>query len=140
MNWLWMAILTSILWGLCYASTEQIVKHINIKTYLAISSFLCFIGFSIFAYLEPPQENFKENFQKAIPWIVISVFASFLGSFCSTYAIKHGGASLSAVIEISYPVWVVLFASVFSGQNNFSLNLLVGGFMIFLGTVFVIRS
>ncbi|MEI8270874.1 MAG: DMT family transporter [bacterium] len=140
MNWLAMAILTSVLWGLCYASTEQIVKHINVKTYLAISSFICCIGFCIFAYFEPSQKDFNEKFLKALPWIAISIVSSFLGSFCSTYAIKHGGASLSAVIEISYPVWVVLFTSIFSWQNNFSTNLFLGGSLIFLGTVLVIRS
>lgn len=140
MNWLLMAILTSILWGLCYASTEQIVKYINIKTYLAISCFFCFWGYAILSYLEPSQENFKDNLLKASPWIIISIFASFFGSYCSTYAIKHGGASLSAIIEISYPVWVVLFSSAFSGQNNFNINILYGGIMIFIGTVLVIRS
>lgn len=140
MNWLIMAILTSVLWGLCYACTEQIVAQINMKTYLAISSFCCFIGFSILAYLEPYQEDFKEKLLISLPWIFVSVLSSFAGSYCSTYAIKHGGASLSAVIEISYPVWVIIFTSLFSWQNNFSMNIFIGGSLIFLGTFLVVRN
>ena len=139
MTWLFMAILTSILWGLCYASTEQIVKYISMKTYLAISALCCFIGFSILAYFEPAQHDFKEKFIISLPWIAISIASSFAGSYCSTYAIKHGGASLSAVIEISYPVWVIVFTSIFSWQNNFNMNIFIGGSLIFLGTFLVIR-
>ena len=140
MNWLLMAILTSVLWGLCYASTEQIVKNINLKTYLAISSFVSCIGFTILAYFEPLPQDFKEKFLTSLPWIFVSTAASFAGSYCSVYAIKHGGASLSAVIEISYPVWVIIFTSVFSWQNNFNMNIFLGGSLIFLGTYLVVRT
>lgn len=137
-----MALATSILWGACYASTEMTVKYVDIKSYLTISSIVSCIGFLLWGYLDGSihKDLTGGKLSVALPWILISSIAAFVGSYCSVAAVKYGGASLASIIEISYPVWVIAFTSLICWRNNFSSSLILGGLLIFLGTVVVVRG
>lgn len=141
MNWLYLALLTAILWGLCYSSTEQIVKYIDMKSYLILSCLFSCIGFSIWGYLDgTTSKDLNPNVTIPWVWIFISSITSFFACYCSVAAVKCGGASLASVIEISYPIWVVIFVSIINGKSSLNLNMLIGGILIFLGTAVVIRG
>ncbi len=135
-----MALLTSILWGSYYASVEQIVKHIDIKTNLIIHYAISLFGFSVWSYFDGSFKEDLTKIQTIMPWMLISSVSTFIAAYCSVAAVKSGGASLASIIEISYPVWVVLFTSIISKKNNFTPNIIFGGLLIFIGTLLVVKS
>ena len=140
--WVLMSLATAILWGICYSSTGEIVKWIDIKTYLMISCLMSFIGFLVWGACDNSlnRDMLSFNMEKARPWVIISSLSSFLACYCSVSAVKYGGASLAAIIEISYPVWVVVFTYLMFGKGGITINTVLGGILIFLGTVVVVRG
>ena len=133
------AILTAIFWGLTMASTERVVEHVNIKTYLFFScviSAVLFLGLGL-ADHSLIKDISKEN--KGVGWIVLSSLAAFVASYCSVSAVKYSGASVSSLIECSYPLTTIIFCYLLSGKNNLSASTIIGGTCIVLGTIIVAR-
>lgn len=81
-----------------------------------------------------------DNFYLVLPWIILSSITSFLACFFSVNAVKYCGASTAAMIEISYPLWVILFTWLIKGESNLNFNTLLGGFFILVGTYIVIKG
>ncbi len=141
MNWLLLALSTAILWGICYSSTEQIVKHVDIKSYLTASCLLSGLGFLIWGLVDGTLiKDLSNDTSNSWWWIILSSLTSFLACYCSVSAVKYGGASLASIIEISYPLWVVVFTSIINGKNNVSQSFVIGGLLIFCGTFIVVRG
>lgn len=140
--WFYMAFSTAILWGVYYACNEQIQKHIDLKTYLCISFLVNLTGYAIWALSSGVLQDdlSSPRIYKAMPWIIICCMASFIGNYCSVAAVKYGGAAYASIIEISYPVWVVIFVSIINGKNEITLKTMIGGIIIFLGTLLVIKT
>jgi len=140
--WFYMAMATAILWGFSYTCSEQIVKHVDSKTYLCISCMFSFVCFGLWGFLtkEIQQDVSSGKIYIALPWIIGCCIASFIANYCSVAAVKYGGASYASIIEISYPFWVVIFVSIINGKNEITLKTMIGGVIIFLGTLLVIKS
>jgi len=68
----------------------------------------------------------------------IVMFTSVIASLLLYKAIHSSNASLASLIEITYPVFVVIFAMVIFGENHLSSTVMVGGSLIMLGTGIVI--
>jgi uncharacterized membrane protein len=73
-------------------------------------------------------------------FIILSSISGFLASYCSVTAVKLGGPVNPAIVEVSYPIFAALFCYILFGQNTINFNVIIGGCLIALGTVFVIRS
>lgn len=142
MFWFYMSLATAVLWGITYASTEQIVKTVDMKTYLAISCIVSATIYLIWGYFDGciKKDLAGEQIYIASPWITLSCLCSFFACYCSVAAVKYGGASYASIIEISYPVWVIVFTSMITGKNQVTLSTILGGVLIFLGTLVVMRS
>jgi drug/metabolite transporter (DMT)-like permease len=136
------ALLTAILWGACYSSTEQVVKHIDSRIYLLFSCLLSAILFFIWiVYDGTINEAFDvSRLRSSWPFILFSSFASFFACFFSLQAVKSSGAANAAIVEISYPLWTAFFLFLLFGKNCFTPSFLIGGFFITIGTLIVSRS
>jgi len=137
--WLYLALATAILWGLTYASTEQVVKFMDVKTYLTYS---CLVGAFLYltwgGYDGTLLKDYREhNLWKGIGFATLSSLCAFAASYCSVAAVKSGGATYASIVEISYPIWVVIFIYLLTGVNTLSWNVLGGGLLIFIGTIVV---
>ena len=70
-------------------------------------------------------------------FLVFGIVSFTLGNFLILSSIQSKNATLSGMIEISYPLFIAIFAYLFFKENQISLATLVGGLLIF-GGVFVI--
>jgi len=140
MTWLFLALLTAIFWGLTYASTEQVTRFVDPKTYLTFSCVVGAILYSLWGYFDGTlsKDLNTGGLQKGIGFALLASLAAFIASYCSVAAVKLGGASYASIVEISYPVWVVAFLWLMTGANTLSWNMVIGGLVIFAGTTIVL--
>lgn len=140
--WAWLAVATAVLWGVTYTCSSYITKHIDVKTSLAIQCLLQTIIALIWVSLDGCliKDLVKGNFLPIWPVFLLATISSFVACYCSIASVKYGGAEFASMIEISYPIFVIIFASLAKGRIDVSWNTIIGGIIIAIGTVFVIRS
>lgn len=142
MMWFWLALATAILWGLTYTCTEVITKSVGINTYLTLS---CLISTILYAAIgtytgEIKRDLSGNNLYDVWPFLLTGFICSFVACYASVSAVKMGGASFASIVEISYPLWVILFTSLLNGRSQVNIQTVIGGIIIFVGTVFVVKS
>jgi uncharacterized membrane protein len=138
MSWLILALLTAVFWGLTYSSTQMVVKHIDPKTYLTFSCLLGTFLYSIWGLFDGSLIRDIPNFNKTFWFAMLASLSAFVASYCSVNAVLLGGATRASIVEISYPLWVVVFLWFLTGTNNLNWNVALGGLTIFAGTAIVL--
>ncbi len=134
--WLYYALLTAVSWGLCYTACSQILKVSDKYAYLTAISLANFVFWLATAILNNSQ---LESLKNAKMWLVVAIFTSLLGNFCSLKAIEGKNAVLAAAVEISYPVWCWLFTFLLIGVEPISYRVAGGIVLIFLGTLLLME-
>ena len=135
-----LALLTSIFWGMTYAATQMVTRFVDPKTYLIFSCLLSASLYSLWGYLDGSlyKDLSEGNLNKTINFALLASLAAFIASFCSVMAVKLNGATMASVVEISYPVFVIVFLYFITGINNFNWIVTLGGLTIFAGTAIVL--
>lgn len=138
--WFIFSISAAILWGITYVLDEKIFKHISISTALAIFCFftsLTMVLYSVFT------KNFKIDFNKIISspkllfLILCAIVTSTVAEFMIGSSIQAKNATLSSLIEISYPLFTILFSYLIYKEIRISLSVALGGILIFTGTFLI---
>lgn len=134
------AVLAAIIWGFDYALAEKMLEKLSITTIatsqLLISGFI-FAGFALFS------DTLKSDIltlQKDTPLLVL-FFTSIL-IFCSGFflifkSIEVSNATIAGLIEISYPLFIILATWVLLKKTYLSPAIIIGGIFICSG-VFII--
>lgn len=137
MAWFYYAMAASVLWGFGYALSERVVKDdlptsffvltqgiIGVILYLAI----CLYFGTIKTGVEALQANPKI-------WLNLGLvaFSTTLGIFFIYMAIVGKNASMANMIEITYPVFTILFAWLLFRDVQVNWTTALGGLLIFSG-------
>ena len=134
--WILLATSASMFWGMSYVFSEQIYKHISVLTSLAIEMF--FISLAIGA-IAVYKGVFKTDLiaigsSSRLFWLLIaSMVTFFLGELGIGYAIAGKDATLAGLIEISYPLFIALFAYLFYQERALNVGTALGGLFVFAG-------
>lgn len=134
--WLLFATLASMFWGLVYVIDEQIYKYISVPTTLAIHTFFTALILVVVVYFSG---SFKTDFEtiassNRVVWLLIAgTVALVIAELFIGFSISAKNATLAGLIEISYPLFIVLFSFLFLGSYALNAGTLVGGSLIFLG-------
>ncbi len=73
-------------------------------------------------------------------WLVVSIVASCIGGLCIYHAIGGRNATVASLIEISYPLFVALFAWLFFRELQINWQTALGGLLILSGVSIVFLS
>ena len=74
-------------------------------------------------------------------WIIACIgLIGLVGEVLVYLAISEKNATLASLIEMTYPVFVVLFAYLFYRQMHVTPSVLVGGLMILVGSGLIIYN
>lgn len=138
--WIIFALGASILWGLSYILFEQVYKKISIMTALwivcLIMFFVMLLGSFLAGNLKPDLAAIQSS--KKLQWLLISGIATaILADVFIALSITNKNATLAGLVEISYPIFIALFAYLLFKQNQLNTAALIGGLLIFAG-VFII--
>ena len=135
--WFFCALGTAILWGFSYALSEKVMKDGISPTFIMVTTgfFYCVMSI-IIAYLT---DSFKGGFEiitnsrMALINLMLMALAFVAGSFLIYYAISLKNATMVNLIEITYPIFTLIFAYIILKEVQITPATLVGGLLIFSG-------
>jgi drug/metabolite transporter (DMT)-like permease len=140
-NWPWYlsALGAAIVWGVHYPLVDNALKRVSTITVLLLTAI------PIFALALAAHRTIGEDFAtlRALRWReLLPIFAlaltSLAGSILLYVAISARNATLASVIEISYPLFVAIFAWVMFRQAHWNLPVVAGGLLVFAGVALII--
>ena len=138
--WLVFAGLASMFWGMSYAISEQIYRHVSIYTVMAIDCFILAVGFFLGGILTGvigTDLHVISTSPKVLWLLVAGVIVFGIAELCIALSITTKSATLAGLIEISYPLFIALFAYLFFKESNVNWGIAAGGLLIFCGVATV---
>lgn len=140
--WLFYAITASLCWGMSYAASGPILRK-------GLSPVFFFLGYSVLGFAGSivllaatgrTQQVFRmDGLEKGdLGWFLFSIGGSSLGAFLTYVAMSAKNPTLASLVEISYPLFVVLFAWVFFREMQLNLVTLCGGLLVIAGVAVII--
>lgn len=137
--WIIFAISASLFWGLSYVLNEEIYRKISIFTSLSIMSLAVFFLTLILAYvtgsLKPDLIEITTS-KRLMLYLCSGTLVLLIAELFIGFSIVAKNASLAGLIEISYPIFIILFSYILF-KNSVTIPTMIGGVVIFLG-VFII--
>jgi drug/metabolite transporter (DMT)-like permease len=137
-----LAVLASILWGLTYCLDEKVLSSLSVfKLYFLHC--LCGVlvaGAILLAKGASPASLFTIDTAKAnVSLVGLTLVTATAAALSILGSIQLLGASKSAVLEISYPLFVALF-SVLLFRGQLQLPVVIGGAFIFIGSAVIVLA
>ncbi len=72
-------------------------------------------------------------------WFLFSLVAASLGALLTYMAIGEKNPTLASIIEISYPLFVVMFTWVFFQEFQLNAMTCLGAFFVVFGVMLILR-
>lgn len=133
------ALTASLARGLQYVLLEKLLMRIPSVLFFAISSTVSLLlRWAILAIQKTPLP-FKSYFQdtQTLRLIVAVTVLFLIGNVMIVFAIKGKNVTVASLIEISYPLFVVLFGYLLYRNTHLNTGTIVGGICIFVGIALV---
>jgi drug/metabolite transporter (DMT)-like permease len=135
--WFYCALGTAIMWGFSYALSEKVMKDAVHPLFIMVVTGVFYLFLSLAAaYFTDNLKaglNLIANDKNILFNLVVMSVAYVVGMFLIFYAINLKNASMANLIEISYPVFTIIFAYFISKEVQINLSTFVGGTFIFAG-------
>jgi len=134
--WIVYALSASVIWGVSYAASGRVIE----RGVSPLSFFFCYVAASaLLAGLAlactgkmTTVSHEVQGLGADMPWLIVAVVASGVGSLLIYMAIGGKNATLASLIEISYPLFVALFAWLFFRETHLNA-VTIGGWPSDLG-------
>lgn len=138
MNGVFFAFIAAILWGIDYAIAGQTYKKISVATSLSIEMFIGGIIFFIFnqSTIIKDIKTFKTD-HKLLFLFVIGGILFNVAMYMIAKSIQVSNATIAGLIEISYPLFIILSSFLFFNENTLSLPIIIGGILIMIGVIII---
>jgi len=137
-----LAVLASVLWGLTYCLDERVLASLSVfKLYFLH----CLCGVLVSATILLAQGHSPGSLMRfdtsaaSLPLVGLTLVTATAAALCILGSIQLLGADTSAVLEISYPLFVALF-SVLLFQGQLQFQVIVGGMFIFIGAAIIVLA
>ncbi len=137
-----LAVLASVLWGLTYCLDERVLSSLSVfKLYfLQCLCGMLVAGVILLAQGASPAGLFAiDTTRSSLPLVGLTLITATAAALSILGSIQLLGANKSAVLEISYPLFVALF-SVLLFKGQLQLPVVVGGIFIFIGSAIIVLA
>ena len=142
--WIIYALAASLCWGMSYAASGLLLKK-------GISPLVFFFGYSLFGLFGATiclistgrfQTLFKLGtvLNANAGWYWFSIGIGALGAYLTYVAMGAKNPTRAALVEISYPLFVVLFTWIFFREMQLNMLTLCGGLLVLLGVAVIIMG
>ncbi|MFA6018065.1 MAG: DMT family transporter [Patescibacteria group bacterium] len=141
--WILTSLGAAILWGLTYVLNEKMFERISVATTLTIGCGVSAIILGIYSLVRGTLKTdlVKIADSKSLLILVIVSSLSFaLADWLIASSVSSKNATLATIIEISYPIFVALFAYVLYREVQITALGFIGGAIIFIGVLIVFIS
>jgi len=138
--WIIYSLSASVMWGLTYVINEEIFKKISPVPLLAITMFVSSLVFFAWAIMSGSMKRdwaIISASPKLILLLLAGIIVFVLAELFINFSIVDKNATMAGLIEISYPIFIVLFSYLIFRENNLNWGTLCGGAFIFTGVAIV---
>lgn len=139
MAWFWMALTAAALYGVCYASMEHLLKHFPGSTIMAASYMTGAIvwgGYMLWTHNSGNLVKLATSSQHA-PYMAAYIITAMTASYLVYQATAIKGATLPAIVEISYPLFTALAVTLMLGGLQITTGMMLGSVLIMSGVACV---
>jgi drug/metabolite transporter (DMT)-like permease len=141
-TWWGYALLSAACWGLQYVLMETLFRRVDFAAAFSFLSLVNGILVSAILWIFYPRQNWLKLGES---WSVIGLVILYLAFGTGAYlfnalAINQKNATLASLLEISYPLFIILFTALFFRQMHLDLIGLIGAALIFFGCILVVFS
>lgn len=139
--WFVYALLAAVIWGISYAASGRVIgRGVSALTfftlYAAVGTIMGLGALAATAKLGAVPAELR-GVDRDWVWLVVAVVTSGIGALLIYMAIGEKNATLASLIEISYPLFVALFAWVFFRETQFNAATILGAALILSGVAVV---
>ncbi len=139
--WYVTAFAAAVVWGIHYPLLDNALRRLSILTVLALPS----VGVLVVAPFFSRTLHSDYIAWMAMTWrerapILAMMVTSLLGSVLLFASIHSKNATLTSLIEISYPFFVAIFAYLLFHEVQFNISVVAGAVLIFSGVALIILS
>ena len=143
-KWMVYALTAAMLWGASYAASGPGFR-------LGIPPLVFYFCYSLFGMVMSFILLFSQgkmgmvcsqlrNLGPSAGWFLFSVFAASLGALMTYLAIGAKNPTLASLIEISYPLFVVLFTWLFFRELQLNLMTFFGSVLVIIGVTTILLN
>ena len=139
--WYVAAIGAAIVWGIHYPLIDFAMKRLSVYTVLLIGVLPVLFLMPVFIRDLARDVDVFKLLPTNEQWLVAAIgLTSTLGAVLLYLSVNSKNATLASLIEITYPVFVVLFAYLFFRQVHVNTSVILGGLMILVGAGLIIYN
>ncbi|HAB17038.1 MAG TPA: EamA family transporter [Verrucomicrobiota bacterium] len=135
--WLVYALGAAVLWGINYSASGRVINRgVSPATLFFLDTILALLvigGVVILTGKGRASIGELRQLGGDWGWLVAAMVCSTVGGLLVLLAIEHKNATLASLIEISYPLFVALFAWLFFRESQLNWPTVAGGLLIMIG-------
>ena len=137
-----LAVLASVLWGLTYCLDERVLASLSVYKLYFLH---CLCGAIVAGAVLLAQGNSIASLVRigtataSLPLVALTLVTATAAALSILGSIQLLGANKSAVLEISYPLFVALFSTLLF-QGQLQLPVVIGGLFIFVGAAIIVLA
>src|SRR5262245_42123567 len=137
--WLIFAIIAAILWGLNYSLAERILLRITPLTLVTVELWIGTLMFTLISYFTSLKKDLLIlATEPSTRWLTLAeAIVVVVASFFIVSSIHLKNATVAGIIELTYPLFTILFTWFFFHQIHVNTSVIIGGVLIFVGVVII---
>lgn len=137
--WYVAALGAALVWGVHYPLIDYALKRVSIVTVLLLTALPIVLIAPLFGRALLADMGSLRAMESGERVTVLALaLTSLIGSVLLFVSIAGKNATLASLIEISYPVFVALFAYLLFRETQINTSVILGGALVFAGVVLII--
>lgn len=139
--WYVAALGAAVVWGIHYPLLDYALKRISLVSVLFLTAVpIALLAPFFYKTLAADYQAFRELAWRAQAPILALTVTTVAGAVLLLLSIAGKNATFASLIEISYPVFVVLFAWLLFREVHLSASVVAGGVLVFAGVALIIAA
>lgn len=139
--WYVAALAAAITWGIYYPIVDMALKRISLYSVILLSMIPVLVVMPLFIKTVSNDIETVKALPASEQWVIAVLgLIGLFGEVMVYMAITGKNATLASLIEMTYPVFVVLFAYIFYRHMHVTASVFVGGLMILVGAGLIIYN
>jgi drug/metabolite transporter (DMT)-like permease len=142
MAWWIYALISAVCWGAQYVLTETLFRKVDFAAAFSFLSLANGILVSAILWVLYPRQNWAKLGESwPVIWMIILYLIFGSGAYLfNALAINEKNATMASLLEISYPLFIILFTLIFLHQIHLNAAGFAGAVLILAGCVLVVFS